>query len=239
MIEDNDSDSLITQLKTALADKGIILPSDCSYKTVLRDILVAVSQRSASDATELNIAPVYMSSLGDQDMPISLEAAQALVATKAVNPSTTKAFTLEDFGFTQTKPATLDMSALQAQLADKDHKISQLADAVKILRNTAATRIKNEVQTRLNNLKTRGLSEAVIASLQPQVEFQMSLLADGTCAPHPLELTLSALETSLPEVPSKSDPLKGGYSLPNPYTSDNMMTESDMDKSIDDILASI
>lgn len=243
--KETESLSLISQLKTALADKGIILPGDCSPKTILRDILVAVSQRSFTDATSLDVAPVYMSSLGETDMPLTLDQAKALVATNTVNPATSKPFTMEDLGFKPAPPASgsLDMSALQSQLAEKDQKINALTSVVQMLKNTATSRIKADIQNRLSALKARGVPESVISNLQPQVEFQMSVLPDGNCAPHPLEITLSTLEASFPTTvgaPAPAQNFGGGMPLANPFSGIPAdLSEDEMNKSVDEIIRAL
>ena len=234
MVYSEDSDAIIPALKTALAEKGIVIPDDSSCKTILRDILVAVSQKT-NDATGLPQVPIYMSSTGDDTMPLSKQQAEALVATKTLNPSTAKPFTMEDLGFKE-QPA-LDMSALTAALADKDSKIQQLKTVVTALQAASKNTIKATIQNRINSLKARGLSEAVVATLQPQLEFEMSLTSDGNINAHPLEVTLSALEQALPpEVKGGgNDPLRGTYTPPNPYSASEL-SDADMDKSIDEIL---
>ena len=237
-----DTGGLITALKTAAASYGIVLPSDCSPKTILRDLLVAFSQKSPGSGLEMAPVPIYMSATsGDDSMAFSKEQAEALVSTKAVNPNTKLPFTMEDFGFKLQVPQSADLSALQAQLSALQTENANLSKLVKAVATSATNSIKSTIQTRLNALKERGLPEAAVATLQPQVEFQMSILADGSTAPHPLEVTLSTLEASLPaaKVSATVDPLRGTWTPPNPLAGPQDLGISEIDKLLDETLRQV
>ena len=67
----------------------------------------------------------------------------------------------------------------------------------------------------------------------------MSLLADGTAAPHPLELTLSTLEAALPAAAPRQDPLRGTHIPSNPLASSPELDDATMDKLLDGILSQV
>jgi hypothetical protein len=234
---------VVTALKTAAATYGIVLPADCSPKTILRDLLVAFSQKSPGSGLEMAPVPIYMSATtsGDDSMALTLEQATALVATKTMNPTTKSPFTMEDLGFKAAPaPQTADMSALQVELSAMKTENAKLSSLVKAIATTATTNIKNTIQNRLNALKERGLPASVVESLQPQVEFQMSLLADGSAAPHPLEITLSTLEQSLPAPTVKTlDPLRGTYIPPNPNAGPQDLSDTEINTLLDDVLRQV
>lgn len=237
--ETTDYIGSVTALKTAAAQWGIILPDDCSPKTIMRDLLVAFSQKSPGSGLELSPVPIYMSATGDDSMALTKEQAEALVSTKAVNPTTKAPFTMEDLGFKVAPPQTTDMSALQTKFDAQTAENAKLTALVRALAVSATNTVKNSIQNRLNALKERGLTEAVVATLQPQVEFQMSVLADGNAAPHPLEATLSALEATLPQATPKQDPLQGSFIPPNPLAGAQDLEPAAIDKMLDEILANV
>jgi hypothetical protein len=239
--EDYVEPGLIENVRSALKEAcEIVLPASNKASVFLRDLLVAASQIKASrpvDGQELQPVPIYMSTTGDESMPLSKEQAEALVNTKAVNPVTNKPFTMEDLGF---KPAaTTDMSALQAQLAEKDAKIAKATTLIQALVNKVISDAKTSIQGRINKLISNGVitKEYAEANLTPRVDFQMSTLSDGTMAPHPLEVTLSALEQlpvkhATPAAPSFFD----GVVQPAPYASAVEMSPEEMDKAINEFV---
>jgi hypothetical protein len=229
----------VTAIKTAAATWGIVLPDDCSPKTILRDLLVAFSQKSPGSGLEISPVPIYMSATGDDSMALTKEQAEALVSAKTLNPATKSPFTMEDLGFKAAAPQTADLSALQVKLATQEAENTKLTALVKALATSATNTIKTTIQNRLNALKERGLPEATVAALQPQVEFQMSVLTDGTAAPHPLELTLSTLEAALPAATPKQDPLRGTYIPANPLAGTPELADNEIDKLLDGILSQV
>lgn len=237
--DDLEYPAKISAIKTAAAAHGIVLPDDCSPKTILRDLLVAFSQKSPGSGLELSPVPIYMSATGDDSMALTKEQAEALVSAKTLNPTTKAPFTMEDLGFKAVVPQTADLSALQTKIATQDAENAKLTALVKALAVSATNTIKGTIQNRLNALKERGLPEATVAALQPQVEFQMSVLSDGTAAPHPLELTLSTLEAALPAAPSKPDPLRGTFIPQNPLAGTPDMPDNEIDKLLDEILTQV
>ena len=96
MIEEGSgNESLIEELKTVLKKVKINLPSSTTMETFLRDLLVAANQIPDSANDSLEPVPIYMS-IGDNDMALTEAQAKTLVDTKAVNPATSKPFTMED-----------------------------------------------------------------------------------------------------------------------------------------------
>lgn len=245
----SDGTGLIGQLRTALAAKGIILPSDSSSKTILRDLLVAVSQlgQGSSAAAELTPAPIYMStnfSSGD-DMKFTKQQAESIIATKAVNPATNLPYTLKDFGIEEVSPQQTNLSAvaLQAELAEKDKKIENVTAIAKALLSQLQSKVKEDFTKRINALIARGYNkDAAAATLTPLVDsFQMSVLSDGSLSKSPLEVTLSALEAAMPAQPS-APPQVGGvpvgaFPIPNPFEqSSSDLPEADLNKTLDEIV---
>ena len=200
--DDNSSGSLVEEIKAALRRVKINLPGSTTAATFMRDLLVATLQLPESSADDLTPVPIYMS-IGDNDMKLTQAQAEALVATKAVNPATSKPFAMEDLGFTTTPvgtPNTTEMSTLKAQLAEKDDKITGMAGILQAFKAKFVADTQASIQQRISSLVRTGVitKEYADANLVPKVEFQMSL-AGGTIADHPLTMVLSTLE-ALPAV---------------------------------------
>lgn len=231
---------LIENVRTVLKEAcDIIIPASNSVNVFLRDLLVAASQIKASrpvDGQELQPVPIYMSTTGDNSMPLSKEQAEALVATKALNPATKQPFTMEDLGF-KAAPAGLDLSTLQSQLADKDAKIAKAASVIQALVNKVVNDTKQSIQSRINKLISNGVitKEYADSQLVPRLDFQMSTLDDGSMASHPLEVTLSALEQLPVKNAPSTPPLFDGLVQPQPFAGQEMSND-ELNKTIDEFL---
>lgn len=213
--EKSTSDNkVIGELKAALKKIKVTLPDSTDVKTFLRDLLVAVSQISELDTEKLEPAPIYMS-IGD-DMKLSQQAAEALVKSGAVNPDTKKPFTMEDFGFTT--QGNLNLSTLEAKLTEANNAIAGL----KAINNAWKNKYQQEKQailsSRIAKLVANGLpKEFADTALIPKLTVEMSVLADGNFSEHPLEVTLSALEATMPAKATPSTPQFPGSIQDNPW----------------------
>lgn len=194
----SSSTSILEEIKTALRRVKINLPGSTNAATFMRDLLVAVSQIPESSQDSLEPVPIYMS-IGDNDMGISQQQAEAIVATKAINPATTKPWTMEDLGFKVAPPTkTVDMSAVDTKLAEKDGEINTLKGLVGAFKNKLIEDTKASIQKRINALVRTGVitKEIAEATLVPKIDYQMSIVS-GAIQEHPLEVLLSTFE-SLP-----------------------------------------
>ena len=96
--------------------------------------------------------------------------------------------------------------------------------------------------SRINALESSGrINKDVATGLRAQLPFQLSLADDHNFAPHPLEATLSILE-SLSAPSSHTQPTGGfqipGMSVPQPYSEPH--SNAPLEKSVlDDILAQV
>jgi len=244
MMDDDDVDydpTMVTALKAILKSAvNIVLPDSCTAKTFMRDLLVAASQVKANrpeDGQTLEPVPIYMSINGDTSMLTEVQAS-ALVATKAVNPATKLPFTMADFGFTP-KSNDISLSALQAQLTEKDSKLAQMANLLKALAQNTTAATQSAIQSRINKLIAAGTitKEYADAMLQPKVAFEMSVLSTGEVAPHQLEITLSALEAIPARNPAPELPAHGGYLQPKPYGDNSSMDQKSMDEAINELMS--
>jgi hypothetical protein len=223
--DESNQSGILRKLKEALKKAfNVELSDDCTPKTVLRDLYIAVNQfavlkENSEDNERVPVYPITMSSLGE-DMKVTIEQAKVLVGTKAVNPATQKPFALADFGYTETPPVQqADMSALQTQLAEKDKTINGMAQILKAMKANLATNVQQAIVSRIDNLVASGRVTKEIADtvLRPKLTYDMSILDDGSFAPHPLETTLSTFEM-LPAKESKQTMPQGIFiprSLPN------------------------
>lgn len=214
----------------------IYLPDDCTEDTLVKDLTVAVGQYELSPPgkiTGVEPVPVYMSNLPNKenDMPMSNEQIQSIVASGAINPSTGKAFVAEDF------------TLLKDTVSPEDKKT---ASVLKAFTNKVIEQAKRSVTDRINQLVTtnRITKDYADQHLIPKVEFQMSLVGtqdNPQIADHPLETTLSALE-ALPMPQATPQPNQYFLGSQTPVTNPmldtgtiNMSTE-DMNKAIDAML---
>lgn len=223
--DDTENQSgILRKLKEALKKAfNVELGDDCTPKTMLRDLYIAVNQfaalkESSGEEDHVPVYPITMSSLGE-DMKLTIDQAKALVATKAVNPATKVAFTLADFGYTETPPAQQsDMSALQTQLAEKDQTINGMAQLLKAMKTNVVQNVTQSITSRIDNLVNSGRVTKEIADtlLRPKIQYDMSILNDGAFAPHPLELTLSSFEQLPAKEPANKQANFAGVFAPNP-----------------------
>lgn len=240
----SSAEGLIGELKTALQSKlNISLPGDTSPKTFMRDLLTAVLNTANQPNKDIEPVPVYMSTGDSNDMPLSQQQAEALVATKAVNPATNQPFTMEDFGYKKapvSQPPT-DMSGLTNKVAELERENAGLKQVASLLKKQFETRIIDGLKNRLEKLQTAGVvsKEFVDKMLAPQLTaYNMSALPDGSIAPHPLEITLSALETALPKTTNRGGFPEGADILPFDDGSGDL-SDKDADEAINDLLGSL
>jgi len=224
---EGDNTSIIEELKAALKKVKINLPGSTNPDSFLRDLLVAVEQIGSNDQSQLEPAPIYMS-IGD-NMPLSKEQAEALVATKTVNPATKLPFTMDDLGF-QVKPPTkvVDMSNIDKLLEEKDKAIEGLKGMVLAIKNKFQAEKQQSVQARISALLKKGVISKEYADtvLNPKVTFEMSLT---NMEAHPLDIPLSALES----LPVKGVPnLDLGNIADNPGVEGTQMSEEQMEAAL-------
>lgn len=238
------SEGEIGELKTALQSKlNLVLPSDTSPKTFMRDLLTAVLNIVPTNNQQVEPIPVYMSIGDSNDMALNQQQAEALVATKAVNPATNKPFTMEDLGFKVAPPAPpTDMSGLTTKVADLEKENTTLRQVASMLKKQFETKITDSLRTRIDKLIAAGVvtKEWAEQMFTPQLtSYNMSALPTGEIAPHPLEITLSALEAVMPKKPQQSDGLPYGSQI-LPFDDGSLdLSTSDMDKEIDNLLATL
>ena len=238
------SEGALSELVTALRKLNVILPSDTSPKTFMRDLLVAVSNVPNRPNQEIEPIPVYMSIGDPNDMALTQAQAEALVASKAINPTTSQPFTMEDLGFKKAPvvPPT-DMSGLTTKVAELETENKSLRQLASLLKKQFETKIVDNLKDRLAKLQAAGLSKEFIdANLMPQLNtYNMSALApDGSIPQHPLEITLSALEATMPKAKPQAN---GGFPanahiMPFDDGSGNM-TDEEMDKAVNSLLADL
>ena len=239
------SEGAIGELRTALQSKlNVVLPSDTSPKTFMRDLLTAILNVAPNNNNDVEPIPVYMSIGDSNDMGISQAQAEALVATKALNPATNQPFTMEDFGFKKA-PATIptDMSGLATKVTELESENSKLRQVASMLKKRFETNLTEGIQSRINKLVAAGVvtKEWADKMLNPQVAtYNMSALPNGEIAPHPLEVTLSALEAIPTKQSQQSDSglPYGAQILPFDDGSGDVSV-TDMDKEIDSLFATL
>lgn len=239
MIEDSDEpgsgdESIVEELKTVLRKCKINLPSRTNASTFMHDLLVAANQLPDGASDSFEPVPIYMS-IGDNDMALTEAQANALVGTKAINPATSKPFTMLDLGFAPKTPDTTDMSAI---VAEKEKTISSLQQVIGAFKNKFVTDTQASIQKRISALVATGIvtKEWADANLNNKVEFQMSIVSGGI-ENHPLEVTLSALET-LPAKKQSSNtsfPSDAAVQI-NDEPSDDL-SEADMEKALASLAA--
>lgn len=202
---------LLSQLREALSSNlELSLPNTSNVTLFLRDLLVAVLQLK-KPKDDLEIAPIYMSQLGEE-MNLTLAQATAIVDSKVVNPASGKQYTLADFGF-QVTPGNVNIQELQMSIAEKDKTIATQTSLLKALSDTVKKNVTENISKRLEALKNKKLitEDQIKSQYEPKLAFEMSLTSDGAIAPHPLETVLTALEavqadTSVAYNPRQSDP---------------------------------
>jgi hypothetical protein len=224
MMESDDSETLIGELKVALREAAnLILPDSCNATTFLRDLLVAASQlrHSKPNNDTIEPVPVYMS-IGESDMAMSQEQALSIVSAKVINPTTKAPYTMEDLGF-KTKDQ-VDLSTLQKELSEKEAKLNNAQIMITAFSRKLVEDTKNAIQRRVNDLVARKVvtKEYADAHLLPKVAFEMSI-KDGSIADHPLEMVLSTLEATAPTVtPSSAQSFDGTIRIPSLDTNEPM-----------------
>lgn len=195
---DNDADdtdaSLMAKLKNMLNESmNIVVFESMNASNFLKELLVAVSQRGPNGKAtdEITPAPIYMS-IGDTMIP--KDQAEAIVATKAVNPTTKLPFTMKDFG--HEVQATVNLSTLATENAELKQKLNQSANTVIALVKKLAADATKSVKNRIDKLVENGLDRTwAEANLIPKAQVDMSTFgASGEFGEHPLEIALSALE---------------------------------------------
>jgi len=223
-------------LRKALLDAfNISLPECKDVKQFVRDLLVAALQKKPAQgsAQTFEISPVYMSLEGN-DMKLSIDQAKVLVASKVINPATKLAFTLADFGYSETT-GDAQLSLLQEELQKKDAIITKQQTLLNILKSASAETIKKNIAQRIQQLVSKGVVTKTHADAQliPKLDFQMSLDESGTVANHPLEFTLSTLESMIPVKTSQNTQ---GVPAVNPLLDDQgaSMSIDDIFKEIDE-----
>lgn len=237
------SEGMIGELKTALQSKlNLVLPSDSSPKTFMRDLLTAVLNIVPTNNQLVEPIPVYMSIGDSNDMALSQQQAEALVNTKAVNPATNKPFTMEDLGFKVAPPALpADMSGLSTKVVELEKENTVLRQVAGMLKKQFESKIIDAMRARLDKLQLAGLDKTFIdQTLVPQLTaYNMSAMPDGSIAPHPLEITLSALEQTMTKTPPQSNGLPYGAQI-LPFDDGSLdPSVSDMDKEIDQLLGTL
>lgn len=210
MIEEgSDDESIVEELKTVLRKCKINLPSRTNATTFMHDLLVAASQLPEGSSDSFEPVPIYMS-VGDNDMALTEAQATALVSTKAINPATSQPFTMLDLGFAPKKPdTTTDMSSI---VAEKEKTINSLQQIIGAFKNKFVADTQASIQKRISALVATGIvtKEWADANLNNKVAFEMSIVKEGI-EDHPLEVTLSALET----LPPTKKPTTNNFSIPN------------------------
>lgn len=239
----SNAEGLIGELKTALQSKlNISLPGDTSPKTFMRDLLTAVLNTANQPNKDIEPVPVYMSIGDSNDMALTEAQAQALVATKAVNPATNLPFTMEDLGFKKA-PATqpTDMSGLTAEVQKLQAENNTLKQLASLLKKQFEARIIDGLKTRLDRLQAAGLSKEFIdKTLVPQLgTYNMSALPTGEIAPHPLEVTLSALEATMPQKPASRGGFPAGADILPFDDGSGDLSDKDADEAINDLLGTL
>jgi hypothetical protein len=180
--DESNQVGIIRKLKEALKKAfNVELSDDCTPKTILRDMYIAINQfASLKDANgEDDMVPVYpitMSNLAGDDMKITLEQAQSIVATKAVNPATKKAYTFADLGHVDPSQQKADMSNVEEALQEKDKTIAGLTQIVKALKNNMAQAVQSSIVSRIDNLVNTGRISKDLADqqLRNKLAFDMS-----------------------------------------------------------------
>lgn len=243
----SNQQSLLAKAKILLQEAvNLILPADTTVDTVLRDLISIATQMKASRPQEgqefspLPVYPISMSNIGD-DMKFTKDQADPIIASKVVNPATKQPYTYADFGIVEATPS-LELSVLQADLVKKDGIIAQLSNFSKALAGQVHNAVTGTTTSRINSLETSGrINKDVATGLRAQLPFQLSLADDHNFAPHPLDATLSILE-SLPAPSSHAQPTGGfqipGVTVPQPYAEPH--SNAPLEKSVlDDILAQV
>ena len=189
----------ISNLRNALKENNIFLPENVTLPTLASTLLVALKQIALTkvggqdDQAKVEPIPVYFSL--ENDMPLTEAQAKILIDTKAVNPTTKTAFTMEDFGFkkveSKIEPVNIAVTATPASL-----EMAKVLAYAKAVTHQFYQSKKNELKKRLDTLLTTGrINKAVADKLTPAIEgFQMSLGEDATLLTSPLESTLEAFE---------------------------------------------
>lgn len=237
------SEGALAELVTALRKLNVVLPSDTSTKTFMRDLLVAVSNVPNRPNQEIEPIPVYMSIGEPNDMALSQAQAEALVATKAVNPATNQPFTMEDLGFKKAPVvAPTDMSSLTSQVAELQKENVGLRQLATLFKKSLENTVINGLKERLAKLQAAGLpKEFIDTTLAPQLAtYNMSALtADGNLPSHPLELTLSAIEATLPAKSKQNGGWPDDAHILLNKDSDNSMNDAEMDEAVNKMLADL
>lgn len=225
-----DISGLVKKLREVVK---LYLPDNCTIETLVKDLTVAVGQFELCTPNKdggIVPAPVYLSTqTKDQNMPMSKEQIDAIVASGTVNPTTGKPFTSDDL-------------AIQSQATPEDKKSAAL---LKAFTNKLVEQAKNSVVARINSLVESGRisKEYADTHLQPKVEFQMSLIGtqeNPAIADHPLSMTLSALES----LPAPTNTSSTGTMPPvgqsNPFQGDaSQLSDEDQSKAIQMMLSTL
>lgn len=205
--------ALMGQIKAAMKESfDITLPDTMDVRLFLRDLLTATLNAKSNQINNIEPVPIFMST-GDESV-LTKEQAEAIVAAKTVNAKTGKPFTMEELGFKPAPPqnTTADLSALQAQLAEKDEKINKATRLLQALAKKLSTETTNVITKRIQSLVDRGIITKDYADnqLTPKIGFEMSIDSKtNDFADHPLEATLSILEN----LPSNKAPTSDANNL--------------------------
>lgn len=240
---EDDGSTLLSQLRSVLKEAvQIEVPEAGTTMQFLRDLLVAAMQIKANrpNGQTLEPVPIYMS-IGGDNVLTEIQA-KGIVDAKTINPATSKPYTMEDLGFKSvTQTNNVELSALQAQLADKESKLAKATNLIQAFANKLKTDAEGAVKRRIETLIEKGTitKEWAEANLGPKLGFQMSVNAEGQFDPHPLETTLSALEavaaSTAPTTEQKTTNFFDGVVQPN-HSAVVEMSIKEQNESYDDLL---
>lgn len=238
MVEDDDptlQQGVMSDIRAALlANFKVVVPETSSIAKFLDYLKVALMQTpSQGGDNNLETHPIYMSIEG-AEMQLDQSQAEALVASKTVNPVTKAPFTMEDLGFAKKVETPVVAPPVTKEAPDEASKILLRAMAKRL-----ATNIKETITSRINALIASGKIDQEYANkeLLPKVGFNMSIVdgADGEkdLAAHPLETVLSIIEAQ-PALATK----KGANDTTfedNPFADSGAVDQAEIDKELDDI----
>lgn len=167
-VSDVMSQGSITALSKALEDSArIYLPPDTLPQDLVKVLLVSLKQHNLSteqpdlESEVVDTQSVYMSLPEGTKMPLSKVQAEELVKLGAINPKTSKPYTLEEFDISD-KPSDIERYALALTVQLTDER-------------------KNGLRNRINDLVLTGRTakEYAEAKLYPEIEKYELSLGDG------------------------------------------------------------
>lgn len=242
---ESDISTLREKLKSVA---NIFLPETCDAKNLVEYLLVSLQQielgktgDSQEDDTVIEPSPVFLSLPKDAEMKFTKEQAESVVKSGAVNPATSKPYTLDDLGFQLSAPKepvtpTADVVALQAKVEELTLFSAALTgNLLQNKKSTIASRIQSLVDT------SRVTKDYADKHLTPHLEGVSLSYAGGKIADAPIESVIAALE-AIP-APKKAGGLQ--FTLPSgaviEENDDNTASLSDeeMNAVTDDLLSFI